>query len=117
MSSGQGVDIGDRNSEYSRESRNKSAEVRRRGEGPLLGVRHLTIIQYNCGNANYRLIRPLLDSLDPEKHHILAIQEPYSNAYTQSTYCPRGFQLLYEPKAATRVCFMISKAISLSSWS
>ena len=88
MSSGQGVDIGDRNSEYSRESRNKSAEVRRRGEGPLLGVRHLTIIQYNCGNANHRFTRPLLDSLDLGKHYIFAIQEPYYNTYIQSIYCP-----------------------------
>jgi hypothetical protein len=117
MSSNQGADTRDRSSEYPRESRNRRNEERRRGEGPPPGVRHLSIIQYNCGNTNHRLARPLLDSLDPEKHHVLAIQEPYYNAYTQSTYCPRGFQLLYEPKAATRVCFMISKAISLSSWS
>src|SRR6266568_3034844 len=100
MSSGQGADIGDRNFEYSRESGNRRTEARRRGEGPLPGVRHLTIIQYNCGNANHSLARPLLDSLDPKKYYILAIQEPYYNIYTQLIYCPRGFQLLYNPKAA-----------------
>ncbi len=44
MSSGQGADIGDRNFEYFRESRNRRTEERRRGEGPPLGVCYLTII-------------------------------------------------------------------------
>src|SRR6266705_2303488 len=98
MSSGQRVDIRNSNFEYLRESKNRRSKERRRGEGPSPGVHHLTIIQYNCGNANHRLARPLLNSLDPGKHHILAIQEPYYNTYTKSTYCPQGFQLLYDPK-------------------
>ena len=81
MSSGQGADTGDRNSKYFRENRNRSVKVKKRGKGPLPGVHHLTIIQYNCGNANHCLTRPLLDSLDLGKHYILAIQEPYYNTY------------------------------------
>src|SRR6266702_2963465 len=109
MSSGQGADIGNRNFEYFRESGNRRTKERRRGKGPLPGVRHLTIVQYNCGNANHCLARPLLDSLDPGKYHILAIQEPYYNTYIKSIYCPQGFQLLYDPKAAIYVCFIVSK--------
>jgi len=66
-------DTRDRSSEYPRESGNRRSEERRRDEGPSPGVHHLSIIQYNCGNTNHRLARPLLDSLDPEKHYILAI--------------------------------------------
>ena len=44
MSSSQGVDTGDRISKYSRESRNRRAKERRRGEGPLPGVYYLIII-------------------------------------------------------------------------
>ena len=44
MSSGQGVDTGDKNFKYSRESRNKRTKERRKGKGPLPGVRHLTIV-------------------------------------------------------------------------
>ena len=73
MSSGYGADIGDRNFEYFRESRNRRTKERKKGKGPLPGVRHLTIVQYNCSNANHCLIRPLLDSLDLGKHYILAI--------------------------------------------
>ena len=73
MSSGQGADTGDRNSKYSRESGNRRTEERRRGKGPSLRVRHLTIIQYNYSNANHYLARPLLDSLDLKKYYILAI--------------------------------------------
>ena len=81
MSNIQRVDIGDRNSKYTRKSKNRNSEGKRGGKGPLMGVCYLTIIQYNCGNANHRLARPLLDSLDLKKYHILTIQELYYNIY------------------------------------
>src|SRR6266702_835250 len=108
MSSGQGADIGNRNFEYFRESGNRRTKERRRGEGPSPGVRHLTIVQYNYGNANHYLARPLLDSLDPGKYHILTIQEPYYNTYTKLIYCPQKFQLLYNLKAVIYIYFIVS---------
>jgi len=44
MSSGQGADIGDKNFKHFRKSRNKKTKEKRKGEGPLLKVHHLTII-------------------------------------------------------------------------
>src|SRR6266702_1519303 len=46
------------------------ATERKKGEGPSLGVCYLIIIQYNCGNANHCLAKPLLNNLNPKKHHI-----------------------------------------------
>lgn len=71
----------------------------------------LTVLQYNCGNSNHRGSRHWFDAASQAEHQVLAIQEPYFNKRTRSTYCPPGFTLLYEPYEATRVCFMVSKLV------
>ena len=77
----------------------------------------MAILQYNCGNANHKSARPFFDRLDPDAHHIVAVQEPYFNTRTNSTYCPPGYHLAYRPDASTRVCFMVSRALGIESWS
>ena len=47
---------------------------------------------------------------------MLAIQEPAFNKFTESTYCPRGFKLIYDAKPATRVCFLISEELGIDQW-
>lgn len=54
-------------------------------------------IQYNCGNANYKPARSFLDRLDPSRHHLAAVQEPYFNSAARTTYCPPGYTLCYQP--------------------
>ena len=44
------------------------------------------------------------------------IQEPAFNKHTNSTYCPRGFKLVYEANPATRVCFMVSEELGTGQW-
>ena len=77
----------------------------------------ITIIQYNCGNANYQAARPIFDAASPASHTVLAIQEPCFSERTRTTYCPRGYDLAYDPNPTTRVCFMISKEVQLGCWS
>lgn len=77
----------------------------------------LSILQYNCGNSNHRKARHWFDAASPAEHQILAIQEPYFNRFTRTTYCPSGFALLYEPQETTRTCFMVSKQLNPSHWS
>jgi hypothetical protein len=36
-------------------------------QGPVI-----SILQNNCGNANYKSARPFFDRLDPDTHHIIA---------------------------------------------
>ena len=76
----------------------------------------LGIVQYNCGNANYRLARSVFDRLHPEKHYVIAIQEPYLNARARTTYCPPGYHLCYTAAPETRVYFLVSKRISTQEW-
>jgi hypothetical protein len=76
----------------------------------------LSILQFNCGNANQKSNRAILDALDPEVTQVVALQEPGFNRFTRSTYYPKGFHLLYQPEEATRVCFLVSKRLSLRRW-
>ena len=74
------------------------------------------ILQFNCGLANYKTTRPILDAADPNTHQVLAIQEQAFNRHTGSTYCPRGYSLAGDREAAFKVCFMVSKRISPHTW-
>ena len=76
----------------------------------------VSIIQFNCGQANYNTSRPIFDALEPAKRLVLAIQEPAFNKHTGSTYCPRGFKLVYEANPVTRVCFMVSEMLGTGQW-
>ena len=78
--------------------------------------RNVSIIQFNCGQANYNTSRPIFDALEPEKRLLLAIQEPAFNKHTGITYYPRGFKLIYEVNPATRVCFMVSEELGTGQW-
>ena len=71
-------------------------------------MKDLTIIQYNCNNANQGAVRALFDSFSPQKHQILAIQEPGFNKLTNSTYCPKGYTLSFDPCLTIKVCFITS---------
>jgi endonuclease/exonuclease/phosphatase (EEP) superfamily protein YafD len=76
----------------------------------------LTILQYNCGNANHKKVRPWFDAASQATHQVLAIQEPGYSKLSKSTYCPKGFTLLYEALPTTRVCFMVSREINAAHW-
>jgi hypothetical protein len=56
---------------------------------------NLAVLQYNCGNTDYKPARPFFDRLGPDVHHIIAVQEPYCNARTGATYCHPGYHLAY----------------------
>jgi len=75
------------------------------------------ILQFNCGLANYKATKPILDAADSNTHHVLAIQEQAFNRYTNSTYCPRGYSLASDGDPASKICFMVSKKISAHTWS
>ncbi len=80
----------------------------------MLGTR---ILQFNCGLANYKTTRPILDAADPNTHQVLAIQEQAYNRYTATTHCPWGYSLASNSDPAAKVCFMVSKKIPAHTWS
>src|SRR5438045_4687991 len=101
---------GNREGHPSRNTRITPAALKGPTNGPL------TIIQFNCGGANHCLARPFSDSLAPETHHIIAVQEPYFNTKSKSTYTPPGYHLFLHPDMSSWVCFMVSKSININAW-
>ena len=48
----------------------------------------LNTIQYNVNKSRNRVMTPMFKSLDPERHHILAVQEPWRNPQMPTTSRP-----------------------------
>jgi hypothetical protein len=76
----------------------------------------LNIIQYNVNKSRNRVMMPMFKSLDPERHHILAMQEPWRNPQMPTTSRPPNHHLIYLLSKETRVCFYVSKAINQNEW-
>ncbi|KAI0993800.1 hypothetical protein K3495_g14384 [Podosphaera aphanis] len=57
-----------------------------------------------------------MDMLNPEKHLLVALQEPSVNKSNLDTYCPKGYWLCMEPKLETKVAFLVSKIIGENGW-
>ena len=80
-------------------------------------LQQISILQFNCGAANYGVSRPIFDAASPDSHSILAVQEPAFNKRTMTTYCPKGYTLAYDPSPMTKVCFLIGDQLHTSHWS
>src|SRR5690349_17967515 len=54
--------------------------------------------------------------LEEAKYDVLAIQEPWINTFTKSTYCPRSskYHLVHQPEGRTAI--YISKKYSVEAW-
>ena len=55
-------------------------------------------------------------TIQPDKHHIIAIQEPWRNPKMATTVKPPNYHLIYPKHADTRVCFYVSKRLDVLKW-
>jgi hypothetical protein len=76
----------------------------------------LSIIQFNCGRANYSLARTFFDALDPKRHQVIALQDPGKHKDTKATYTPRGYYLAMDFSESSKTAFLISREINQSDW-
>ena len=77
----------------------------------------LKIIQYNVQKSKSGVMTPLVYS--KSQYDVIAIQEPWLNPYMQATYCPANcpYTAIFPSTRRARTCFLITKAISVLSWS
>jgi exonuclease III len=78
----------------------------------------LKILQYNVQKSKNKVMAPLLADTRIHKYDIIAIQEPWTNPFSQkTTYCPRStpFFLVY-PQEKGRCCFLVNKRLDISTW-
>ncbi len=78
----------------------------------------LKILQYNVRKEKDSVQTPLLEDAEVQQMDVLAIQEPWTNPRTKSTYDPSysRFHLVHRAKEDTRVCFYINKRVDIESW-
>jgi hypothetical protein len=79
----------------------------------------LSILQYNVAKADTRVMIPLFDNPALLKFDIIALQEPWRNPYSFTTYHPLKdrYTLIYPPTPLTRTCLYINKRLPEDSWS
>jgi hypothetical protein len=46
----------------------------------------------------------------------VAVQEPGYNRWTKSTYCLKPYELAYEARPDTRVCFIVKRDLGAACW-
>ncbi len=76
----------------------------------------LNIVQYNVNKSRNRVMSAFFQAVDPKKHHILAIQEPWRNPQMPTTVRPPNYHLVYPLRHDTRVCFYVSKVLDPDKW-
>ena len=78
----------------------------------------LTILQYNMRRAREGVMAPFFEDEDNCHYSVIAVQEPWINSFTPTTYHPRGdrYELVYPSEGRARVCFYVNKHMPLTSW-
>jgi endonuclease/exonuclease/phosphatase family metal-dependent hydrolase len=78
----------------------------------------LRILQYNVQKSREVVLANLFKDPRIAEYDLLAIQEPWRNPFTTTSYNPikTHFQLLYREGDGTRVCLYIHKRIKRSTW-
>lgn len=76
----------------------------------------LTIVQYNVQNSDKKVQRPFLRDLDSRKHHIIAIQEPWTNPRSRCTVSDPRYHLALPMRTTPRTCMYISKELPTDKW-
>jgi hypothetical protein len=79
-------------------------------------IQTLNITRLNMNKSRNRAMTFMFKSLNPERHHILAVQEPWRNLQMPTTSRPPNYHLIYLVSKETRVCFYVSKAIGHKKW-
>ena len=81
-------------------------------------VRQLRILQYNIRKEKNGTMAPLLWGHLSHLPDIMAIQEPWRNPHSPTTYNPQdsNYHLAFAPTDHTRACFYISKQLAEDSW-
>lgn len=76
----------------------------------------LTILQYNNLKSRKEVMIPLFENEQIKEVDIIALQEPWRNPWKHIIYHPLKsfFDLVYEDRKDTRVCFYMDKTMVLA---
>jgi hypothetical protein len=75
----------------------------------------LTVVQYNL-RKQQEVQELFLSLLDPQDHHIVAVQEPHQNKHNDNIKNARGYHTVVMVTKCTRTCFYVSRHIPQQHW-
>ena len=77
----------------------------------------INILQYNTNKSGNQVQTPFMQQMDPETHHIIAIQEPWLNPTSQGRVKTfPGYHTVQPQGEVPRVTIYMSKVIPNDSW-
>uniref|UniRef100_A0A9Q8PMJ0 Endonuclease/exonuclease/phosphatase domain-containing protein n=2 Tax=Passalora fulva TaxID=5499 RepID=A0A9Q8PMJ0_PASFU len=84
----------------------------------MIETPNLTTIQYNVNKSQHKVQRSFLQALDPKKHLVIAVQEPWINSKSNrpSTANDPRYHTLLAKQGTPRTCMYISKEMATDSW-
>ena len=82
----------------------------------MKGTSILNITQYNVNRSKDRVQQHFLQMLDPLKHHIVALQEPWQHPTESTTVQHPAYHLIFPGGPRSRTCTYISKHLATNKW-
>lgn len=82
----------------------------------MKGTNTWTIIQYNVNKSKDKVQHHFLNTLDPSKHHIIAMQEPWQNLRENTTVRHPAYHLVFPDYKNSRTCIYVSKELAIDKW-
>lgn len=82
----------------------------------MKGTSTLNITQYNVNRSKDRVQQHFLQLLDPLKHHVVALQEPWHNPTDNTTLKHPAYHLVFPGDHKSRTCIYISKHLATNTW-
>jgi hypothetical protein len=78
----------------------------------------LKIIQYNVQKSKDKVMIPFFHQKIAREADVIAIQEPWENPFTKTSYKPRDFYLVYhtEGQDRPRVALYVNKKLDINRW-
>jgi len=77
----------------------------------------IQLVQYNC-NLQPKTTQSLLDNLDPNTHHIITLQEPYTARQPRTTH-HKNYKHIRSPDTGPKgigACLFVSNALPGQYW-
>ncbi|KAI0995171.1 hypothetical protein K3495_g13010, partial [Podosphaera aphanis] len=85
-------------------------------EGKSRSVARENHVEYNVNKSKDRVQQYFLHELDPRKHHLVAIQEPWRNPTDNTTVRHPAYHLVFPGDTRGRTCIYVSKHLAVDKW-
>ncbi|KAI1003132.1 hypothetical protein K3495_g5078 [Podosphaera aphanis] len=76
----------------------------------------LNIIQYNVNRSKNKVQHHFLQNLDPSRHQVVALQEPWRHPTEKTSIKHPAYHLVFPDGIKGRTCIYVSKQLAVDKW-